>query len=554
MAITLSFRNGSLAGKRQSFEAPLITLGRRPNNMIVFTKDQEPGVSGYHCEVFQMNGAYYVRDMGSANGTMLDGTPVKDPQPLRDGSVLELGNPGPQVVISFPYQEAMTMCMAPGQAEHLAAANTTNPAPRPAAPVPAALIAPLPPSKDGIGMPTLMATLDKAKAEVRNEYSSRMRKVYVACGIVLILAVGLAIWVKISSDRKIQDMQTQWVAQLDQSKKDADDRYNEIKKNTDASTQTKLEQLQKLLDEKTAFVKNLAADAQKAGVNSNAINQEMIRNREALKAIQAQIGDLTAFVSFKERYGKCVYSLLLRFTEDGVVKYSFVGSAFCLSTERGLLGTSARVVEAVKPLMEDGTFHLIARCDGDASFNYLVAETFVHPDFKRSDANIGKDVALLRVDLRCLNADGTYGANRPMPDALQPASDEEMDQVFSGVNIAVYGFSDLDRSRLESPKPITGLATLATNIVDGTFSFGGEKMSGRNFEMLKHNCTVMKGFAGAPVVNTKNHVVGVQSNTITLAAARGGLAIPAPNSACAVSIKALQDLQQQFLARATERK
>jgi hypothetical protein len=36
--------------------------------------------------------------------------------------------------------------------------------------------------------------------------------------------------------------------------------------------------------------------------------------------------------------------------------------------------------------------------------------------------------------------------------------------------------------------------------------------------------------------------VGVQSNTIMLAAARGGLLIPAPNSACAVSIKALQEL------------
>ena len=52
----------------------------------------------------------------------------------------------------------------------------------------------------------------------------------------------------------------------------------------------------------------------------------------------------------------------------------------------------------------------------------------------------------------------------------------------------------------------------------------------------------MKGFAGAPVVNTKQHVVGVQSNTITLAAARGGLLIPAPNSAYAVSIKALLEL------------
>jgi hypothetical protein len=566
MPIVFVCRNGSLAGKRLEYTDSVVTLGRAPTNMVRFSKEREPGVSNLHCEVFELNGSYYVRDMGSANGTFLNGTQVKDPVMLQDGAVLELGNPGPELVVSFPSQEAMTMVITPGQ-------KMPSPPP-PASPGDAAptvpqpsVSDPIPQHKDGIGMPTLMAKLDMAKNEVRGEYKSRMRLVYVAGGVLVLVAIAVAAWFKISGDRQRRAIQTanerrmqelqaanerklqEMQSKFDRSKQDAEKRYEEIKANAEASAQSKLADLQKLLDEETASIKKLTDEAKKAGMDSATVNAEMRRNREALAAIQAQIGDLTAFVNFKERYSKCVYSLVLRFTENGKVKYSFVGSAFSFTKDAPLLGTSARVVAAVKPLLEDGTFHLIARCNGDADHSYLVAEAFVHPEFKQSKSGVGKDVALLRLDLRALKADGTYGDQRPLPDALEPASGEELDKVVSGVNVAVFGFSDLDRVKLEGAQPVTGVATLATNIVDGTFSFDGQPVKGRSYGMLRHNCAVMKGFAGAPVVNTKNHVVGVQSNTTTLAAARGGLAIPAPNSACAVNVATLQDLQKQFLQR-----
>jgi len=480
MPIVLICRNGSLAGQRLEFSDSVVSLGRAPTNKVRFSKEREPGVSNLHCEVFEANGSYYLRDMGSANGTFLDGNRVKDPMPLRDGAIVELGNPGPEIVVSFPNEEAMTMVITPGQkmpAPPAIKPPASSGDPAPTVPQPS-LHDPIPQRSDGIGMPTLMATLGKAKAEVRGEYKSRMRLLYVAGAVVLLLAVCLIAWVKISGDRqrqamqgrmqemqaanerRIEEMQKKWLGELDQSKEDAEKRYNEIKANADASTQSKLADLQKLFDEKTVFIRKLTDEAKKAGVNSTAVDEEMRRNREALAAIQAQIGDLTAFVSFKERYSKCVYSLVLRFTEDGVVKYSFVGSAFSFTKEAPLLGTSARVVEAVKPLLEDGTFHLIARCDGDVNHSYLVAQTFVHPEFKRGESGTGRDVALLKLNLRSLNADGTYGAERPLPDALQPASGEELDQVVSGVNVAVFGFSDLDRAKLEGARPTTGVATL----------------------------------------------------------------------------------------------
>ncbi len=577
MGIVLVGRNGSLAGKRVEFNEPLITFGRRPTNMVRFTKEQEPGVSNLHCEVFQQGGAYYVRDMASANGTFVDGIPVKAPVPLRDGSVILLGNAGPELVVTLPYEEALTMRLGPGELDkwRMPQVPAVGPMPPPLPPLPpqgmaqaappppmnvpatpeaafprpmpAAFSEPLPQYKDGIGMPTLMATLDKAKAEVRSEYSGRMVKVYVVCGVILVVAVAAIVFVKISGDRRLGEVQAQW----EKSKEDSDKRYNEIKNNADASTQSKLEQLQTLLDDKTRYIEKMAADAKSAGVSSDAIAKEMKRNREAMSAIQAQVSDLTAFVSFKERYSKCVYSLVLKFTEGGEVKYSFVGSAFCLSTSLGLLGTTARVVESITPLLQDGKFQLIARCNGDAQYCYGVAMAYPHPEFKSSDPGIGKDVAILKLNLRRLKEDGSLDTELPLPAALQSAGDDELEQVVSGVNVAVFGFSEQDRAKLESVTPVTGLATLSTNIVDGTYAFSGEAVPGRRCGVLRHHCTVPKGFAGAPIVNTKNRVVGIQSNTVTPGATRTG---PAASAASAVNIKVLQELQTQFLKRLADGK
>ena len=53
----------------------------------------EGGVSRRHCKIYEDDGQYYVEDLGSANGTFLDGerlTPYL-PHMLRHGNTLQLG-------------------------------------------------------------------------------------------------------------------------------------------------------------------------------------------------------------------------------------------------------------------------------------------------------------------------------------------------------------------------------------------------------------------------------------------------------------------------------
>ncbi|MDP1743115.1 FHA domain-containing protein [Polaromonas sp.] len=66
------------------------TLGRRAQNDIVFNN---PVVSGDHC-VFELVGLadVYVEDLGSTNGTYINGKMIKARQRLRDNDVIAIGN------------------------------------------------------------------------------------------------------------------------------------------------------------------------------------------------------------------------------------------------------------------------------------------------------------------------------------------------------------------------------------------------------------------------------------------------------------------------------
>lgn len=66
------------------------TLGRRPYNDIVFDNML---VSGEHC-VFELQGIadVYITDVGSTNGTYINGQMIKSRRLLRDGDIIAIGN------------------------------------------------------------------------------------------------------------------------------------------------------------------------------------------------------------------------------------------------------------------------------------------------------------------------------------------------------------------------------------------------------------------------------------------------------------------------------
>jgi len=68
--------------------APVTRVGRRPECTIAL---DEPFVSAEHAELAYDNGRWWLRDLGSTNGTFLNGTPVTVATGVRPGDVVQFG-------------------------------------------------------------------------------------------------------------------------------------------------------------------------------------------------------------------------------------------------------------------------------------------------------------------------------------------------------------------------------------------------------------------------------------------------------------------------------
>src|SRR2546426_4794517 len=64
------------------------TLGRNPTNDF---RVHDVTVSSFHCEIVVSEDSVLVRDLGSTNGTYIDGQPIHEAQ-LKPGEILRLGS------------------------------------------------------------------------------------------------------------------------------------------------------------------------------------------------------------------------------------------------------------------------------------------------------------------------------------------------------------------------------------------------------------------------------------------------------------------------------
>ncbi len=86
----LTVTAGALAGSTVPLRAAGVVIGRNPECTLVLTDDY---ASGRHARVYGTPEGWYVEDLGSTNGTLLDGAklPPRAPQQARNGAVLTIG-------------------------------------------------------------------------------------------------------------------------------------------------------------------------------------------------------------------------------------------------------------------------------------------------------------------------------------------------------------------------------------------------------------------------------------------------------------------------------
>jgi len=91
------YMDGAQAGESRVVPNDFATVGRHPSSDVPFDPDKALQVSVRHAAVFKQGGSFLVRDLGSSNGTFLNGKRVRGDQPLEPGDVLQLGPTGPKI-------------------------------------------------------------------------------------------------------------------------------------------------------------------------------------------------------------------------------------------------------------------------------------------------------------------------------------------------------------------------------------------------------------------------------------------------------------------------
>jgi V8-like Glu-specific endopeptidase len=95
MPVTFTHLFGSRKGEADTFDAEQIKVGRAPDNDLRFG-DLERRVSSHHAEITCKGGGFLLRDLGSTNGTMVNGRRVVTGE-IKHDDMIEFGAGGPLV-------------------------------------------------------------------------------------------------------------------------------------------------------------------------------------------------------------------------------------------------------------------------------------------------------------------------------------------------------------------------------------------------------------------------------------------------------------------------
>jgi soluble lytic murein transglycosylase-like protein len=91
--IRLEHFSGSLRGTSSTSDRQIIRIGRSKDCDVRFDTEKEPAVSNHHSEIVFEDGAYYMIDTGSTNGTLVNGRRIVK-QKLKAGDRVRFGFPG----------------------------------------------------------------------------------------------------------------------------------------------------------------------------------------------------------------------------------------------------------------------------------------------------------------------------------------------------------------------------------------------------------------------------------------------------------------------------
>jgi pSer/pThr/pTyr-binding forkhead associated (FHA) protein len=86
---SLLFRSGDMKGRRLPIKVPVVNIGRGDYNDVVIS---DPSVSTMHAKLQRREAIWILTDLGSTNGTFVEGEPLKGELPLGPGTTIRFGD------------------------------------------------------------------------------------------------------------------------------------------------------------------------------------------------------------------------------------------------------------------------------------------------------------------------------------------------------------------------------------------------------------------------------------------------------------------------------
>jgi S1-C subfamily serine protease len=184
------FLSGARAGQIEAFRKGYIGLGRHPLSDVRFDAERDLDVSSRHAAIVRKTEGFVLQDLGSRNGTFVNGQRIAADTLLRDGDVIGFGANGP--ALEFAVTETDADLPATAAAEGLAE-RTSSPREVFAAAAPPRATAP----RQSTGV--------RIRAEVARQTAQLRRTTKVLIVLLLIVATGFA-WMQWDGRRRANEL------------------------------------------------------------------------------------------------------------------------------------------------------------------------------------------------------------------------------------------------------------------------------------------------------------------------------------------------------------
>lgn len=470
MSIEFRILSGTRTGQRDVLEKSVIAIGRHPLSDVRFDVTGDLDVSSRHAEVRVLNGRGTLRDLGSTNGTFVNGERLEGERQLISGDVISFGENGPRISV------------------HVHAGDETTvlpPVARPAARAPAAAVHASADSSGGSGR-AAPATVEPRRttgeriAIAVREHTRELRRLLVGIAALLVTCAVGAYWL---GQREARDRTRQLDAVLRRHDSLSVAFRADVERVTGraAALDAALAAAVAESDSLRARLREEGGSAASADVG--ALSERLERAEVRRQALLAAAGMDLAAIS--RANGKAVVMIAVEMA-DGK---SFTGTGFSVTTD-GVVVTNK---------------HLVL----DASGGRARRTAVIFADTKRwLEAEILRtserdDVALLRV---------ATGGGFPAVAGVAPSAA----RVEVGSPVAIIGFPLGVTTAMEGE----GTRIIArTTLAPGTVS----KMLP---SVLQVDAYAAEGSSGSPVLDRRGHVVGIVYGGVRESSGRIIYAVP----------------------------